>query len=125
MLPCHLPGIALNVISVNRLVSDRDRQRVKRNTRKWLGARMPENLLRDSFEPLSERLRAPANEYTERMMKDEVVEILRSYHQTYDHLQELLQNAVDACEDAYDLYLREGQEARYDLMIHAIFDLAN
>jgi hypothetical protein len=82
------------------------------------------NGLTESFEPISEVLTGgTADPLVNDIIRDEITEILRSYHQTYDHLQELIQNAVDACEDAYEINLQKSQ--KYKPRIEVTFDLDN
>lgn len=58
------------------------------------------NALTDAFNPL-ELQGGVGSDYLTNRMRATVREIIRSYHQTYDHLQEAIQNAVDACEDRF------------------------
>ena len=76
------------------------------------------------FEPISESLtHSPADSYVQGVIHNTIVEILRSYHQTYDHLQELIQNAIDTCEDTYDEYT--GRNEKFKPLIKVLFDLDN
>ncbi|TET39638.1 MAG: hypothetical protein E3J65_03595 [Dehalococcoidia bacterium] len=63
------------------------------------------NLLSESFNPLRIAAELPAvEEYLNQLNRNQVRQIVISYHQTYDHLHEVLQNAVDACECAFRRY---------------------
>jgi len=66
------------------------------------------NELTESFNPLriNEQMPFPEIEtYFNNLKKNEIRQIIKSYHQTYDHLHEILQNAIDACELAFNKYI--------------------
>ena len=66
------------------------------------------NLLTKSFNPLllgeQGGLFEGYEQYVKKQKKNQVRQIIKSYHQTYDHFLEALQNAIDACEYAYEAY---------------------
>lgn len=60
------------------------------------------NLLCEPFNPFRLAEQQPLMEqYFNNLKRNEVRQIIISYHQRYDHFHEVLQNAVDACERAY------------------------
>jgi hypothetical protein len=59
------------------------------------------NLLEEPIDPLTSvegAVLAGFEEYVRDVKRNEIRQILKSYHQTYDHFHEALQNAMDACE---------------------------
>jgi hypothetical protein len=65
------------------------------------------NLLTKSFNPFEvsgQEADQEIKKYFNKLKRNEIRQIIKSYHQTYDHFHELLQNAVDACEVAYYKY---------------------
>lgn len=68
------------------------------------------NLLSEPFNPFRLAEEQPLFEqYFNDLKRNEVRQIIVSYHQTYDHFHEVLQNAVDACEQAFPMPAGEVQ----------------
>lgn len=59
------------------------------------------NSLITAFNPLTTKGSEASNEYVSELLRNEVNEIINSYHHKFDQLYECIQNAVDACESAY------------------------
>lgn len=85
---------------------------------------MGENTIREPFNPLHVPSKDPGiKDYLRANIRNDVREIIRSYHQTYDHLQELLQNAVDACENTFIMYKEGKLSGSYQPQIDITFNL--
>jgi hypothetical protein len=85
---------------------------------------MKENLIRAPFNPLETPVEdLNVREYLKANIKNDVREIIRSYHQTYDHLTELLQNAVDVCENTFQMYKEGKLSGFYQPQIEIIVNL--
>lgn len=83
-----------------------------------------ENSLTDPFNPLVVLQDADQNgAYTARLRRNEVSEIIGSYHHTFDHLYECIQNAVDACEQAFEKQPGEVGETPYQPDIRVTVNL--
>lgn len=57
------------------------------------------------------------------MLRNEVAEIIGSYHHDFDHFYECIQNAVDACQKAFADYQSKGQSANYVPEVAVAIDL--
>src|SRR5947209_1814836 len=82
------------------------------------------NTLRKPFNPLLSIGNA-TDEYAARLMRNEVKEIIGSYHHTFDHLYECIQNAVDACEKAFVAYQHGAKSTDFLPLVSIIIDLQN
>ena len=68
------------------------------------------NILTEPINPFKTDETLPgAEDYFNELKRNEVRQIVISYHQTYDHFHEILQNALDACETAFDIYANEPE----------------
>ena len=65
------------------------------------------NDLEAPFDPLVTMPSDASDALGRQVLRNIVQQIVSSYHQTYDHLQEAIQNAVDACQEAYWHYQEE------------------
>ena len=82
------------------------------------------NTITKSFDPLDTPVGdSSIREYLKTNIKNDVREIIRSYHQTYDHLTELLQNAVDVCENTFKIYKDGNLSGTYLPNIEITIDL--
>ncbi len=87
------------------------------------------NELTESFNPLqiNEQIPLPEIEtYVNNLRKNEIRQIIKSYHQTYDHFHEILQNAIDACELAFNKYIElyaGTQETPYEPKINVYINV--
>lgn len=73
-----------------------------------------ENSLKESFNPLDANLQEFESKYISEMHRGEVRSIVGSYHHTFDHCYEGLQNAVDICEKAFWKFNKEESDTGYD-----------
>jgi hypothetical protein len=80
------------------------------------------NSLQQPFNPL-QSLGDTTDEYAAMLLRNEVKEIIGSYHHTFDQLYECVQNAVDACERAFVEYQGDAQDAGYLPQVSIIVDL--
>ncbi len=80
------------------------------------------NSLSAPFNPLRS-LSDVTDAYAAELLRNNVKEIIGSYHHTFDHLYECVQNAMDACERAYTLANRESASTEYFPLIRVIVDL--
>jgi len=80
------------------------------------------NSLSQPFNPLRS-LGDVTDAYAAELLRNNVKEIIGSYHHTFDHLYECIQNAVDACERAYTLSIRESVSTQYLPLVSVTVDL--
>lgn len=81
------------------------------------------NSLKDSFEPLLIEKKFYNKKYNIEILKTQIKEIIGSYHHKFDQLYEAVQNAIDACEDAYNNYKESGSQFTYVPSISIEVDL--
>lgn len=81
------------------------------------------NALTSAFNPLELIPHNDANTYAAELMRNQVSEIIGSYHHQFDHFYECLQNATDACEKAYKAAVDNGTTATYSPLIKIIVNL--
>lgn len=88
---------------------------------------MPEasqaNSLVASFNPLRAVDGEALDEYAASLIRNRVKEIIGSYHHSFDHLYECIQNAVDSCEKAYALYQAQPGGSGYLPTVTVTIDL--
>jgi hypothetical protein len=81
------------------------------------------NALANSFNPLDYiKTSDKGEEYYAELMRNNIGEIIGSYHHQFDHLYECIQNAVDACEKAYWHY-QDQKRSDYVPEINISLDL--
>jgi len=87
---------------------------------------MTANSIDAEFDPLRVKTDDPnLEEYLKKNLITDVRTIIQSYHLTYDHLQELLQNAVDICRETYQKYKDGVIQGEYQPRIDVTIDLDN
>lgn len=82
------------------------------------------NTLVASFNPLK-ILGDTTDTYAAELMRQQVKEIIGSYHHQFDHLYECVQNAVDACERAFVTFGASPDGADYVPMVKITVNLEN
>ncbi len=81
-----------------------------------------DNTLVASFNPLK-ILGDTTDTYAAELMRQQVKEIIGSYHHQFDHLYECVQNAVDACERAFTVFSKSSDGADYVPSVKITIDL--
>jgi hypothetical protein len=71
------------------------------------------NSLTEPFEPLSTETTGQVTEYLAELKRNQVLQIIESYHHDFDHFYESIQNAVDACQRAFSEYEKQNRSAEY------------
>lgn len=84
-----------------------------------------ENSLKCSFNPLDAKGANFDDEYISEMHRSEVRSIVESYHHTFDHFYEGMQNAIDICEKTFYRLKKEVKDIGYDPEIILTIDLKN
>jgi len=84
---------------------------------------MAENSLREPFNPLQIMQAEGEDEYVAELMRNNISEIINSYHHDFDHFYESVQNGVDACEKAFRQSEEDGSSADYTPSIKIIVNL--
>ena len=80
------------------------------------------NALTAAFNPLMALSKTDGNEeYVAELLRNQVSQIIGSYHHQFDHLYESIQNAVDACEKTLDAYEQKNQD--YLPEVQVVIDL--
>jgi hypothetical protein len=81
------------------------------------------NSLTKSFDPLSTAEWDQSGSYIAELKRNEVAQIIASYHHDFDHFYESIQNAVDACEKAFVDYQRRKRGAEYTPKVEVVVNL--
>jgi hypothetical protein len=94
------------------------------NLNKQIGDSMTTNTLTEAFNPLmAVRDAGQTDLYAAELLRNNVEEIIGSYHHQFDHLYECVQNAVDACEKAFKVYRDSQTDGEYLPTITVVVDL--
>ena len=81
------------------------------------------NSLTEPFEPLSTETISAGNEYLAELKRNQVLQIIESYHHDFDHFYESIQNAVDACQRAFVEYEKQNRSAEYTPLVDVEINL--
>lgn len=71
------------------------------------------NSLAEPFEPLSAEAAGEDATYFRELRRNQVLQIIESYHHDFDHFYESIQNAVDACQRAFSEYEKQNRSTEY------------